>query len=149
MVNTLDLHKKPCSSVFWWEATIIHWVVIIFLWVITIFRWPTTIFLLSANDISLSGNEISLTGNEISHPTRRNLATTGTIDVPEYRAIFRSKQNLVNIRRDIAIFGDFRRLSFSLILPNTVTYRQFLKVLRRQKWMLFVQCAEYVGFSNG
>ena len=68
-------------------------------------------FLLSANDISLSGNEISLTGNEISHPTRRNLATTGTIDVPKYRAIFRSKQNLVNIRRDIAIleiFVDYR-----------------------------------------
>ena len=64
-------------------------------------------FSLSDNDISLSGNEISLTGNEISHTTRRNLATTGTIDVPKYLAIFRSKQNLVKIRRDIAILAIF------------------------------------------
>ena len=71
-------------------------------------------FSLSDNNISLSGNEISLTGNEISHTTRRNLATTGTINVPKYRATFRSQQN-----RD---FGDIRRLSFLLILPNTVTY---------------------------
>ena len=62
-------------------------------------------FSLSVNDISLSGNEISLTGNEISHTTRRNLATTGNI--PKYRAIFRSKQNLVKIRRDIAILAIF------------------------------------------
>ena len=64
-------------------------------------------FSLSVNDISLSGNEISLTGNEISHTTRRNIATTETIDVPKYRAIFRSKQNLVKIRRDIAILAIF------------------------------------------
>ena len=68
-------------------------------------------FSLSVNDISLSGNEISLTSNEISHTTRRNLATTGMIDVPKYRAIFRSKQNLVKIRLDIAIlviYVDYR-----------------------------------------
>ena len=76
---------------------------------------------LSVNDISLSGNEISRTGNEISHTTRRNLATTGTVDVTKYHAIFRSKQNLVKICRDIAIFN-ICRLSFSLLLPNTVTY---------------------------
>ena len=64
-------------------------------------------FSLSVNDNSLSGNEISLTGNEISHTTRRNLATTGTIDAPKYRAIFRSKQNLVKIHRDIAILAIF------------------------------------------
>ena len=46
---------------------------------------------LSDNDFSLSVNDISLSGNEISHTTLRNLATTGTIDVPKYRAIFRSQ----------------------------------------------------------
>ena len=74
---------------------------------------------LSVNDISLSGNEISLSGNEISLMTRRNLATTGTIDVPKYRAIFRFKQNLVEIPREIAIFAifvDYRFHSFCPIL---------------------------------
>ena len=71
----------------------------------------------SVNDISLSGNKISLTGNELSHTTPRNLATTGTKDVPNHRAIFCSKQNLVKIRRDIAIFAIFVDYHFHYFCP--------------------------------
>ena len=71
----------------------------------------------SVNDISLCGNEISLTGNEISQTTRRNLATTGTKDVPKYRAIFRSKQNVVKIRRAITIFAIFVDYRFYYFCP--------------------------------
>ena len=72
---------------------------------------------LSDNDVSLSVNESSLTGNEILHTTWRNLATTGTIDVPKYHAIFCFKQNLVKIRRDIAILAIFVDYRFHYFCP--------------------------------
>ena len=80
----------------------------------------------SVNDISLSGNKISLTGNEISHTTRRNLATTGTKDVPKYCAIFCSKISLK--------FAEISRFSLIIVF---ITFAQYcnisLKVSRRQK----------------
>ena len=98
-------------------------------WVATIFRWLREFFVdrkrffvdisLSGNDISLCSNEISLSGNEISHGSRRNFATTETIDIPKYCAIFRFKQNLVNYRRYMAIFAilpDYRLHYFFTIL---------------------------------
>ena len=75
-------------------------------------------FSLSVNDISLSGNEISLTGNEISHTTRRNLATTGTIDVPKYRAIFRS--NKISLK--FAEISRFWRYSSIIVFINFAQY---------------------------
>ena len=55
----------------------------------------------------------------MSHGSRENFATTETIDIPKYRAIFRFKQNLVKYRRYIAIFAilaDYRLHYFFTIL---------------------------------
>ena len=73
-------------------------------------------FFLSDNDIFAERQRFITECERYFAEWQRNLATTGTKDVPKYRAIFRSKQNLVKIRRDIAIFAifvDYRFITFA------------------------------------
>ena len=112
MTNTLDLHKKPCSlisfSVRGNDNSLSG----------NNFSLSDNDISLSDNDFSLSGNEISLTGNEISHMTQRNLATTGTRDVPKYRAIFRS--NKISLK--FAEISRFWRYSSIIVFINFAQY---------------------------